>query len=121
MLPQRTLTSRLKALRELRRINQKDFAARCEAFGLGSTEGPRVERGQVDFTGKHIAAFSLVLDVPEDWWSDPDLDRLLWAGAAGDPARRFADLVREAGQPPGELRESPPEEEDDEDVAGEAK
>jgi transcriptional regulator with XRE-family HTH domain len=118
VLPHPTIKSRLKALRELRGISQKEFSVQCASYGLDKQEGGRVERGDIEFRGKHVPVFSAVLNVPMDWWTDPDLDRLLWAADSGDPARRFADLAHMAGQPPDELPESPQEEEDDEDASG---
>lgn len=113
MLPEQQIKDRLHALRLLRGLSQKDFAELCAAQGLGTTEAGRVERGKLPFTGKHQLVFARVLDVPEDWFNDPDVSRLLWAADSGrTAATRFAEAARlkaqqQAGHPDGDKSSSP--------------
>lgn len=115
-----SLKVRLDGLRTLRGLTQDEFTAACAAHGLGKTEAARVERGALEFRGKHAMVFAAVLHVPSEWITDDDLDRLFWAADGGAPATRFAALAHEAGEPPDEPPESPQEEEDDEDEEDEA-
>ena len=96
---------RLIAAREFRGLTQKQFADAMHAYGLGKTDGPRIERGAIEWRQVHTRAFAEVLRVPVTWFTDPDDDRVVGyrsdEAASLDAAQAVGDAADVSGPQPG--------------------
>jgi transcriptional regulator with XRE-family HTH domain len=79
------LRRRLDAIRTLRGLRQVDLAALVETDGHGKHDVGRLERGDVHLSPSLRRSLAHHLQVPEDWFTEPDLDRVIASRGAADP------------------------------------
>lgn len=77
MLDARTIKERIDAARTLRGLTQTELGDLLHSDGLGKHDVGRIERGTMTLQAVHRHALCRHLGVPEDWFLEPDLDRLL--------------------------------------------
>lgn len=75
---------RLTAARILRDMTQEEMSRRGHEMGLDKQELGRAERGTIPFTEARQMVACKVLDAPATWFTEPDVDRLLWPPATAE-------------------------------------
>lgn len=79
MLDEGELDRRLKGMRILRGYTQEELGARLDAAGLNKTDIGKIERGErwrlTDAMRQQLVA---ILRVPESYFLEPDLDKVLF-------------------------------------------
>lgn len=89
-----TLTRRLVAARSVVGLDQNEMGAELAKEGLGKTDAKRLERGQIDFSNSHWAAYVRITRMPEAWFTAPDYSAL-FKDEAHPPAPWKPDQVLE--------------------------
>lgn len=90
MLEGKELKRRIEAARILRGMSQAKLEELFAADGLGKYDAGRIERGEMTMQRVHRDAFVRHLGVPDYWFSEPDVDRIVQPAeappVATDPA-----------------------------------
>lgn len=73
------ISRRIEALRTLRGLTQVQLDVLGHELGLRKQELSRTERGELPMNSVRRHVLSRVLDVPEDWLREEDVDRLVHA------------------------------------------
>lgn len=117
-LDQDTLAKRLAAARTVVGFDQSEMGAELEKEGLGKTDAMRLERGKIEFSNSHWAAYVRITRMPEAWFTAPDYSALFIEEAKPPKPLRpdqvletigstsqDGDAETEAGDPTADLEE----------------
>jgi hypothetical protein len=78
------LKRRIEAARILRGLEQTELDGLFDADGLGKSAS-RMERGKLPLTRARLDGLIRHLRVPEGWFTEPDVDRLVYPEAGASP------------------------------------
>lgn len=116
MLPADEIKRRVDAARTLRGMTQTQLAELVHADGLGKHDIGRLERGDIPLTRVLRDALCRHLGVPEEWFTEPSVDRLVARPMRAEDVRAHLERI-EAGlrllaaveppPPPAELTRMP--------------
>lgn len=93
MLNKNELKRRLDAARTLRGMTQAELAARLHEDGFGKQDLGRIERGDMPLQRMRRVIIAGHLGVPEAWFTDPDLDKLVGREPDSGEIRSLLDAI----------------------------
>jgi hypothetical protein len=89
------LARRIRAARELRGIEQTELGLLLAKDGLGKHDAGRIERGVMTMQTVHRISMSRHLRVPEEWFTEPDVDIIVGLRPSGLPTEADAALLEQ--------------------------
>ncbi len=104
------LRRRIAAACALKSWSQDDLNKGLHEYGLNKNDGKGIISGRVQLTPANLHALSVVLDLPEEWFIEPNLDNVLNVQSADagkkvrSPDLEIANHIQREAKEPKQVR-----------------